>query len=157
MPTAPMLGMDFIMGEPILPGWDMAFELTTHECFPSSHADYAMWLKAGAPPCWCPPPVGSDYQCKGDANVDFDGKDIYGVRKWVTLPDLTILSGGWQKVDTDITLPANFICADFNHDFDGKDIDGVRNWVTLPDLTILSAGWYKVDSDTHFTTNPCFP
>ena len=24
------------------------------ECFPSGHPDYAMWLKAGSPPCWCP-------------------------------------------------------------------------------------------------------
>jgi len=28
-PTAPMVGEPYIEGEPILPGWDMAFELTT--------------------------------------------------------------------------------------------------------------------------------
>jgi phage tail tube protein FII len=87
----------------------------------------------------------------------FDGKDIDGKRQWVTLPDLTVLSGSWYKVDTDVTLPPNFICADFSHGFDGKDVDGKRQWVTLPDLTLLSGGWYKVDSDPHFTTSPCFP
>jgi hypothetical protein len=157
MPTAPIPGMEFMDGEPILEGWDLAFELTTHECFPVDHVDYPMWVKAGYPPCWCPAPDGSDYQCKGDADGMFDGKDIDGKRQWVTLPDLTVLSGSWYKVDTDVTLPPNFICADFSHGFDGKDVDGKRQWVTLPDLTLLSGGWYKVDSDPHFTTSPCFP
>ena len=143
------------------------------DCFPSGHADYAMWLQAGKaggpfkPNCWCPTvsgvPGASDYQCKGDADGGFGGKDQDGKRKWVTLPDNTILSAGWQKVDTDPSLPANFICADFDHGFGGKDQDGKRKWITLPDNTILSAGWQKVDTEAHFTTtpgtvmNPCFP
>lgn len=136
------------------------------ECFPSGHADYAMWAKAVKPVCWCPTssgvPGASDYQCKGDADGGFAGKDKDGARMWVTGPDLTILSAGWQKVDTEPGFE-EWICADFDHAFGGKDKDGARMWVTGPDLTILSAGWQKIDTDAHFTTNPgvvmnpCFP
>ncbi|HIJ71189.1 MAG TPA: hypothetical protein HPP87_07475, partial [Planctomycetes bacterium] len=82
--------------EPMATNLSIPFSITiSGECFPSSHADYAMWVKAGKPDCWC-----NAYQCKGDANGGFGGKDKDGKRQWVTGPDLTILSNGWQKVDT---------------------------------------------------------
>jgi len=120
-------------------------------CFPSQHPDYNIWVSVGKPACWC-----YRYQCKGDANGYFDGKDADGERRWVDLADLIIFGAGWLKVDTEAGFNT-WICADFDHTFDGKDQDGLRKWVNLPDLTIFGAGWLKVDTEPHFTQNPCFP
>ena len=126
------------------------------ECFPSGHADYAMWLQVGEPDCWCPAPDGSDFQCKGDADGLFAGLNKDGKRKYVVLADLNILQGGWQKLDNDPCFP-QFICADFDHDFSGLNKDGKRKHVVLADLNILSAHWQKVDNDPCMVTPPCFP
>jgi hypothetical protein len=117
-----------------------------------SHPDvYAMFLKAGSPEAWC-----REFQCKGDADGDFEGKDKDGKRVWVGLPDLNLLSPCWQKVDTDPVFIANdCMVAEFDRDFEGKDKDGKRVWVGLPDLNILSEAWQKVDTDPIIATNPC--
>ena len=121
------------------------------ECFPSDDPDYSNWLKAGSPQCWC-----NEFQCKGDTDGIFEGKDKDGKRQWVTGADLDVLAAAWQNYD-DATWDANptWICADFNHSYEGKDKDGKRQWVTGGDLDILAAGWQKYDTDSHFTTNPC--
>jgi hypothetical protein len=117
-----------------------------------------MWVKAGKPTCWCPASGGgSDFQCKGDADNDFVGKDKPGSRQWVTSDDLNILIAGWQKYDDSSGNVGTWICADFDHDFVGKDKNGSRQWVTSDDLNVLIAGWQKYDDDTYFTTSPCFP
>ena len=123
------------------------------ECFPSDHPDYAMWSRAyvGKPDCWC-----YTYQCKGDTDNVFEGKDNPGKRKYVVLADLQLLSSGWQKVETDPDF-SSFICADFDHNFEGKDNPGKRKHVVLTDLQILSAHWQKVDTDPCMVDNPCFP
>ncbi|MBN1457158.1 MAG: hypothetical protein JW912_04835, partial [Sedimentisphaerales bacterium] len=60
---------------------DLAFELYTHaptECFDNTHADYAEWLNAGSPQCWC-----YKFQCYGDS----DGAEEGDVKKgyyWVS-------------------------------------------------------------------------
>ena len=121
------------------------------ECFPSGHDDYAIWLQAGRPACWC-----NEFQCKGDADGLFGGKDQYGKRQWVVLTDLNILIAGWQEKDGPNGEVGSWICADFDHAFGGKDQNGKRQWVVLDDLNILIGGWQKKDDDPHFTTNPCF-
>lgn len=127
------------------------FVSTDLPCFSEGDPDYDMWVSVGKPFCWC-----CEYQCLGDADCDFEGKDQDGKRKWVTLPDLQTFGDCWQKVD-DQDFPPYCICADFDHDFEGKDIEGHRKRVSLPDLAIFGAGWMKVDTDPHFTQNPCFP
>ncbi len=111
-------------------------------------AVYAMFLKAeayfgvGNVDCWC-----DEYNCQGDANGGFAGVDTDGKRKWVTLPDLTVLSAGWGKKES--VMPGGSplpICADSDRSFAGVDTNGKRKWVTLPDLTILSASWGKKES-----------
>jgi len=121
--------------------------------FPADDPDYPNWVKAGKPQCW-----GRDYQCKGDADGTFSGKDQDGKRVWVNLSDLNILVPAWGKVDN-ATWKANptWICADYDHAFSGKDQDGKRVWVNLSDLNILVAAWGKVDTNPVFSTNPCFP
>jgi hypothetical protein len=128
---------------------DLAFELKTEACFPSGHVDYPMWVKALYPSCWC-----CQFQCRGDADCGFTGKDKNGKRQYVSLPDLTIFNAGWLKFETDPAF-STFICADFNHGFDGKDKTGKRQYVSLPDLTIFNAGWLKPETVPHFTP-PCF-
>lgn len=122
-----------------------------NECLPSGHDDYGQWAQVGRPPCWC-----SEFQCKGDADGLFDGKDQYGKRQWVVLEDLQTLTAGWQKFDGANGEVGSWICADFDHAFDGKDQNGKRQWVVLEDLQILTAGWQQFDDDPHFTTNLCF-
>lgn len=133
------------------------------ECLSSSHPDYANWVKAGKPDCWCDTPEGSGYQCKGDADGLFTGKDKVGSRIWVTGTDLDVLIAGWQKLDSAVDgsigttgLGISYACADFNHSFVGKDKNGSRINVTGLDLDILIAGWQKVDNVSPMNAD-CFP
>jgi hypothetical protein len=123
----------------------------------NNEAAYAMWVKAGQPAAWCPSACGgSDYQCKGDASLSFEGKDVYGGRTYVGLPDLGILVACWQKKDNDPCYPMCYT-SEFDRGFEGKDVYGGRTWVGLPDLGILVAHWQKLDNDPCMTTYPCFP
>jgi len=127
-----------------------ATNIPLFECY--GKADYAQWVKAGRPACWC-----NEFQCKGDADGLFEGKDTYGKRQWVVLADLNILTAGWQQYDGPNGEVGSWICADFDHLFEGKDANTKRQWVVLADLNILSGGWQRYDNDPYFTTNPCFP
>jgi hypothetical protein len=155
-PTPPVIGSVFLSGEPIKDpcgvSMDMAFELTTpHKCYPDTDPDYSLWLSVGEPVCWC-----YRYQCKGDTDNQFSGKDKDGNRQYVTLPDLTIFNAGWLKRDSDPAF-STFICADFDHEFCGKSKPGRRVFVCLPDLAIFNAGWLKPETVPHFTSPLCFP
>ena len=110
---------------------------------------YAMYQKAGSPPSWC-----EEYNCKGDAEGGYEGKDVYGKRIFVGGPDLAIFLAGWQKFD-DHTNFANFISADADRGYEGKDVYGKRIFIGGPDLGIFLAGWQKFDDHTHFSTSPC--
>ena len=143
---------------------DACAGITGANCFPGSPSGnpdkedwnaFDFWVAAGKPDCWCPktwPEGVFDYQCKGDANLDFDGKDKLGKRQWVTGVDLGILAAGWQKVETDPGFNT-WICADFAHHYDGKDKDGKRQWVTGEDLGILATAWQKTDTDSPMMTD----
>ncbi len=173
MPSAPTVGgLPFIEGEPILPGWDMAFELTTHECFPVDHInknpdilnnylpDYNTWASVGYPRCWCsaayqtaPPTAyyGSDYQCRGDTDGLFEGRGLNA--KYVVLADNNLLGAAYQVIVSDPTWIANptWICADFDHKAEGRGIN--KKWVTLADNNILSTYYQAVVG----ATPSCFP
>jgi len=84
------------------------------------------WVAWGKPNCWC-----YCRQCRGDA----DGKKTGPY--WVTIPDLGVLSAGYNKNDTTLKTIPNGICADFDH----KKTGPYR--VTIPDLGILSSYYNK--------------
>ncbi|MHC4675321.1 MAG: hypothetical protein ACYTBZ_22780, partial [Planctomycetota bacterium] len=44
------------------------------DCFPCDHPDYAEWVAAGKPDCWCHP-----RQCHGDADGLAEGKGLFWV------------------------------------------------------------------------------
>ena len=127
MPTDPVIGQPFEVGEPIEdpPGtsWDMAFELTTEECMMPSHPDYANWLYWGYPKCWC-----YKYQCRGDFNGTAEGPfyislaDLVEYRKWVGKFEGPPFPPPY--------LTQEGICADFVHEKEGPF------WVSLNDMII---------------------
>jgi len=84
------------------------------------------WVAWGKPNCWC-----YCRQCRGDA----DGKKTGPY--WVTIPDLGMLSAGYNKNDTALKLIPNGICADLDH----KKTGAKR--VAIPDLTIAYAYYDK--------------
>ena len=117
-------------------------------CFPESEPDYENWVKAGYPACWC-----YSYQCKGDTNNLFSGKDKAGSRIWVDSEDLATFLKCWQLRECEPDFVTyDCACCDFNHDFSGKDKDCARIWVDSSDLTIFLAGWQKKDDDIFFST-----
>jgi hypothetical protein len=129
------------------------------DCFPTAHADYAAWLTAGThmgcsagrgPAAWC-----YEFQCKGDTDGQFTGKDKAGKRIYVSSADLETFLAGWQKPETDTGF-CGFIAADNDHAFTGKDKAGKRVYVSSADLETFLAGWQTPETDTHFTTSPCF-
>ncbi len=141
---------------PTLTGCVLEAAAVEPDCYAGA-PDEAEWTRIGKPECWC-----YAYQCKGDTDAEFDGKNKNGARKYVSLSDLTLFNNAWQKVDTDTLFNISGggggagYCADFAHDYDGKNKDGARKHVSLTDLTIFNAGWQKVDTDTHFTSSPCY-
>ena len=114
-------------------------------CFPSAHPDYAEWVAAGSPKCWCCP-----QQCHGDAGLGQDSEDcdIQGSSKdgyyLVGANDLTVLLNAWKVLEATfgpgISSVPNGICADFAHDQQGSTKDGFYR-VGANDLTILLNGW----------------
>jgi hypothetical protein len=130
IPTAPTSGDQFIEGEPILQGWDMAFELTTQECVKPDAPFYSEWVGAGMnwayPKCWC-----YERNCRGDA----DG--IKSGIAYVNTPDLTQFVAAFGKAD--LKLDQTLICADFDH-----IKSGVAR-VNTPDLTTFVAYFSKPD------------
>jgi hypothetical protein len=93
---------------------------------------------AGNVDCWC-----DEYNCAGDA----DRATFGAVKKWVTLPDLNLLTAGWLVRES--LLPPASICADS----DRASFGAVKKWVTLPDLNILTDNWLV--RETLLTHIPC--
>jgi len=105
-------------------------------CFPLTFSTYSDWLGLGAPDCWCAKPIGSGYQCDGDA----DGKDSGGVTKYRCFTgDLALIVNNWKKPPTDPTFNA---CADIDHK---AQVFG-KYRVFTNDLNILLACWKKKDA-----------
>jgi hypothetical protein len=103
-------------------------------CIPAGHGNYAMWTTLGKPPCWCGPPNGSGFQCRGDA----DGVDSGMPFKYqVYLNDLSIMVNNWKKK---ATTPGLDPCADFDRVDSGMPF---KYQVYLNDLTILVNNWKK--------------
>jgi hypothetical protein len=107
------------------------------DCYPSGYTTYADWVTMNKPNCWCAKPIGSGYQCDGDA----DGLTEGAVSKWrVSMNDLSIIIANWKKKITDPTLNP---CADIDHKSEGV----VSKWrVSMNDLSIIIANWKMKDT-----------
>jgi hypothetical protein len=109
-------------------------------CYPSGGvwaARYADWLTLNKPNCWCAKPIGSGYQCDGDA----DGLTEGTLTKYrVSLNDLNLIIANWKKKITDPTLNP---CADIDHKYEGTL---TKYRVSLNDLNIIIANWKKKDT-----------
>jgi hypothetical protein len=118
------------------------------DCYPQDgyHRDY--WIQFGRPQCWC-----YQYNCKGD--TDNIGTGFGNNKKWVVLADLQLLSDSLAKRQDDVTLPANYQCANF--DRLGTGFGNGKKWVILGDLNILASGLAKPVSDPHFTAAEPYP
>jgi hypothetical protein len=122
---------------------NMAFAITTTDCFPPDHPDYSEWVYVGRPYCWCFP-----RQCHGDVD-DANQGDAKSGYYYVWSADLNMLVAGWKQPysgcpgadgpDPD-PLPDTWICADFDHAQQGDDKVGYfRVW--SGDLNILVSNW----------------
>jgi hypothetical protein len=155
---------DAVMEIPTWPGWaelryppghplheyppdmnsvNMAFAITTLDCFPQSDPNYNEWVSMGRPYCWCFP-----RQCHGDADGAQEGNPKSGYF-YVWANDLADLIAGWKQPysgspgadgpDPDLA-PDTWICADFSHTQEGNPKSGYfRVWAN--DLAILIANW----------------
>jgi hypothetical protein len=85
---------------------------TIVECFPSSHPDYANWVAAGRPDCWCCPA-----QCHGDSNCD----GFVGDFELVSITPL---------VGTEYPDPQYSPCFDYDHDLSitPNDLNTAEQW-----------------------------
>ncbi|MHC4676188.1 MAG: DUF7901 domain-containing protein, partial [Planctomycetota bacterium] len=151
-PTAPNVGDPYVFGEPILDPFDtpmdMAFELTTHECYPVDDPHYQTWASFGYPRCWC-----YQYNCKGD--TDNIGTGFGLGKKWVVLADLNLLAASLAKRQDDVTLPVNYQCANFDRLGTGFGLG--KKWVVLPDLNILASGLAQRQDHPHFGPGLPYP
>jgi parallel beta-helix repeat protein len=127
---------------------DMGAYENESACFPSDHDDYNKWVEVGKPACWC-----YQYQCNGDTDNLYTGKNVHGKHRYVALPDLSTFLAGWQKVDTEPGFE-EWICADFDHDY--IESDQIKRRISLEDLYIFSTAWRKFVTDAQFEDNPCF-
>ena len=93
---------------------------------PLEYSDWAnpMW---GKPACWC-----YCRQCRGDTDGTKTGPF------YVAIPDLTLFAAAYGKMDPQLVLIPNGICADLDH----KKTGPFR--VAIPDLTIFSAYYGKM-------------
>lgn len=106
------------------------------ECMAPTNPQYAEWLAAGSPKCWC-----YEHQCNGDA----DGEQQFGAF-WVLSNDLPIFIGAYGK--NDASLPPGGECANFDH---LKQFGSFQ--VLSDDLTIL-VQWYGNNSVPSCGTPP---
>jgi hypothetical protein len=124
----------------------------TTECY-GNRADYAQWVDAGKPDCWC-------YlrQCHGDG----DGKKAGGTKTgyyYVDAADLTLLTGAWKVKNPPIGpgCTGTMGCADFDHKKAGGTKTGYYR-VDAGDLTILTTNWKVKESPIGKGTDPnCLP
>ena len=119
--------------------------------FPDTHKDYAAWVDACQPACWC----SKGMQCYGDA----DGKTISGKFSTysVSADDLALLIAGWQRADglsgsggqpyycEDVNSQGSspywdgWVCADLNR---SKIVGKFATYrVSADDLAILIWNW----------------
>jgi hypothetical protein len=150
-PIAPVVGSMYNFGEPIedLSGdsWDMAFELSTEECY-AGMPDYSEWVAAGKPPCWCYPT-----QCEGDADGKTEGGGILGTFHVGTI-DIGVVAGAWKVTEPTkgpgiTTVNIGGIpgaCGDFDHATEGGGILGTFRVGSI-DIGILAVNW-KVTEPT---------
>jgi hypothetical protein len=131
------LEMRYPPGHPYSPeSMDLAFELRTEpECY-AGMADYAQWVDAKKPECWCYP-----RQQRGDG----DGLKAGGTKTgyyYVDAGDLTLLTGAWKVRNPPFGpgLSGTQGCADFDHKKAGSTKTGYYR-VDAGDLTILTAYW----------------
>jgi hypothetical protein len=113
------------------------------DCFPAGDAHYSDWVTVGKPNCWCKPPQGSGYQCKGDV----DGAKTSGTNYRIYSADLNIMAANW-KFKT--TTPGFNACADVDH----TQTSGTNYRVYSNDLNIMAANWKKKDTDLNVGGNP---
>jgi hypothetical protein len=124
--------------------------------------NWANWLSAGRPDCWCKAstaqePNGSGYQCDGDA----DGATSGAPNNYrVYTGDLNFLTTHWKKKASNLTMDPNVTqagklkivqtqCADLDH----KSSGAPNNYrVYTGDLNILTTNWKKKNSSATPTT-----
>ena len=92
------------------------------------------WEAVGRPTCWMS--SVNPRQCHGDADGLAQGKQNF----WVSIDDLDVLIGAWNKPIGILT--GNQICADFDHLPQGKQ----KFRVSTNDLDILVANWNKANA-----------
>jgi hypothetical protein len=107
------------------------------DCYPTGYIHYADWklMNPALRNCWCAKPIGSGYQCDGDAAGDVQGLPKYRVYT----NDFNILVANWKKIITDATLNP---CADFDRLPQGLP----KYRVYTNDFNILVANWKKTDA-----------
>lgn len=127
-------------------------EVAPAECY-AGQADYAEWVLAGSPECWC-----FSRQCHGDTDNAMAGSSRTGYY-YVTADDLAVLASAYQVKDNGTVCgitPAQ-ACADFNHARAGSSRTGYWR-VDAGDLAIL-ATYYQIKEPTIGTGVPadCLP
>jgi len=128
----------------------------------TSDPNWANWLSAGRPDCWCKAsgaqePNGSGYQCDGDADGATSGAP-FNYR--VFTGDLTILSTHYKKTAAQMTADPNVnlagklkihaACADIDHKSSGAPFN---YRIFTGDLNIVSANYKKINSSAVTATN----
>jgi len=122
------------------------------ECY-YGMADYAQWVEAGKPACWCQP-----RQCKGDADGLKQGDTKLGYY-YVGPGDLNVLTNAW-KIKLSPKGPGTTAaqnCADFDHLKQGDTKLGYYR-VGPGDLNILTTYWKVKESPKGPGVSPtCLP
>ncbi|MFA5292520.1 MAG: hypothetical protein WC496_05740 [Phycisphaerae bacterium] len=110
------------------------------ECY-GNQANYAEWVDAGKPNCWCYP-----RQCHGDADGLKAGNTITGYY-YVSQTDLNVLISAWQVKNSPKGPGLTGVqgCADFDHVKAGNTITGYYR-VSQTDLNILISYWQVKES-----------
>lgn len=136
-PNGNYTGQTDIDGQPRVLGSRADIGADEYACFPTNNIGYTDWLTMGGPNCWCAKPIGSGYQCDGDA----DGKKSAPPDNYrIYTGDLSLIVSNWHKTITDPTLNP---CADIDHKSSGAPF---YYRVDDADLAIIIANWKKKDS-----------
>ncbi len=98
-----------------------------HVCMKESAPEYSVWQDWGEPKCWC-----YARQCRGDIDGIISGPF------WVAVPDLNLFRPAFNKMDAQLALVENGICADLDHLKSGP----FR--VAVPDLNIFRLYFNKM-------------